>query len=138
MPSSGKEVSLISSCFAVVEEFCEGAEQGQSLIWLNFDCSRRKIAEMLLIHAKSNQREASTGFESTSSVNSCCLNVCRWQCVGGLQQLQPAHSPCQPPPLRCLPELTTTKFVEEQEMQLLSQPGGLLLLFTTGLFFFFF
>lgn len=48
---------------------------------------------------------------------------CREQCASAVQQLQPADSPCQPPSLGCLPESATTQFVEEQEEQLVSQPG---------------
>lgn len=48
---------------------------------------------------------------------------CREQCARAVQQLQPADSPCQPPSLGCLPESATTQFVEEQEEQLVSQPG---------------
>lgn len=47
----------------------------------------------------------------------------RWQCVGGVQQLQPTDSPCQPSSLGRLPEPATAEFVEEQEEQLPSQPG---------------
>lgn len=57
-PSSGKKVSRISSCCAVVGEFCERPEQGQSLSWLLFGCSLKKTAELLLIHAKPYQQVA--------------------------------------------------------------------------------
>lgn len=71
---------------------------------------------------------------SGKEVNFCsCLSVhpvlvvtdpsCRGQCVRAVQQLQPADAPCQPPSLGCLPESATTQFVEEQEKQLVSQPG---------------
>lgn len=84
MLSSGKKVNLISSCFAVMGEFCERTEQGQSLIWLHFGCSLKKTAVMLLFYTKPNQRMAPTALPQPFHAD--------WMSVGGSMSVACSNS----------------------------------------------